>query len=267
MAARVRSPFAAVLCAALAACSGSGTSGTATRPAGTAETPRTNALEAGAAALQNDGPLAKLDIVLVGFHPLKHEPLHAMEAHHYCRQVNQDFAQCVLFDGNTVDANLNGIEYIISERLFAELPAGERPYWHPHNGEILSGQLIAPNLPRAAEHALMRDKINSYGKTWHTWMTGNARQQGMALPLGPAHLAWSFNREGELDPALLAARDRRFGIDSREIARSRQDLVPLARPQSGVDALHGRFPSPTAPIRGVVEAAAAGHDGAGAPSP
>ena len=66
-----------------------------------------------------------------------------MEAHHFCRQVNEDFAQCALFDGNSEDANLNGIEYIISARVFDQLPVEERPYWHPHNGEILSGQLVA----------------------------------------------------------------------------------------------------------------------------
>lgn len=250
---RFRNPALATAAALLAACSGSGTSAPDTTPPGASETGRTNTLEAGAAALQDDGPLAKLDIHLVGFHPLKDEPLHQMEAHHFCRQVNQDFAQCVLFDGNSLDANLNGIEYIISERLFAQLPAEERPYWHPHNGEILSGQLIAPNLPRAAEHALMRDKINSYGKTWHTWPTRHGTDRGSALPLGPARLAWSFSREGELDPALLAERDRKFRVDTGKRATTRRDLVPLAKPQSGVDALHGRFGRDTRAIPGVVD--------------
>lgn len=48
-----------------------------------------------------------------------------MEAHHFFHQVNEDFAQCVLFDDNSKSANLNGIEYIISEKLFATLPEGE----------------------------------------------------------------------------------------------------------------------------------------------
>lgn len=238
-----------------AGCSGHGESGPSAKPPGRAESARTNVLEAGAKALQDNGPLAKLDVVLVGFHPLRDEPLHQMEAHHYCRQVNQDFAQCVLFDGNTAEANLNGIEYIVSERLYRQLPAEERAFWHPHNGEILSGQLVAPNLPLAAEHALMRDKINSYGKTFHTWSTG--KKHGTRLPLGPPRLAWSFSREGELDPALLAARDRRFDMDSRERARSRADLVPLAKPQAGVDTLHGAFPRPTRAIPGVRDAAQA----------
>lgn len=102
---------------------------------------------------------------LVGFHPMKDDPSHQMEAHHYCEQVNEDFAQCVLFDGNDEKANLNGTQFIISEKLFLTLPAAERKYWHPHNAEILSGQLVGSNLPETAEKAFMRQKMNSYGKT------------------------------------------------------------------------------------------------------
>jgi hypothetical protein len=35
-----------------------------------------------------------------------------MEAHHYGHQLNEDMSQCVLFDGNTVDAKLSGIEHM-----------------------------------------------------------------------------------------------------------------------------------------------------------
>jgi hypothetical protein len=47
------------------------------------------------------------------------------------------------------DANLIGIEYILSERLFETLPDDEKPSWHPHNYEILSGQLAAPACRRS----------------------------------------------------------------------------------------------------------------------
>jgi hypothetical protein len=182
--------------ALLAGCTGHGDSQAPVAPPGRDTAGSTAALKAGAAALQDNGPLAGMDIYLVGFHPMKQAPSEQMEAHHYCRQVNEDFAQCVLFDGNDARANLTGIEYIISERLFHGLPPDERHYWHPHNGEILSGQLLAPGLPEAAEHALMRKKLNSYGKTWHTWASGASARPGDRLPLGPPALAWSFNREG-----------------------------------------------------------------------
>jgi len=249
--------LASLLALSLAACTGGGTVDAGTEPPGRDESARTNVLEAGAAALQDNGPLAKLDVHLVGFHPMKLHPDMQMEAHHFCRQVNEDFAQCALFDGDGVDANLNGIEYIISGALFEQLPAAERQYWHPHNAEILSGQLVAPGIPGVAEHALMKSKMNSYGKTWHTWHSRAGTAPGDALPLGPAMLAWSFNRDGEAAPGLVEARDARMGIDTGERRAGRSDLVQLARPQDGVDALRVHFPDAT-PIPGVVDTQAAG---------
>lgn len=94
----------------------------------------------------------------------------------------------------------------------------------------------------------MRDKLNSYGKTWHVWST----DRGDPLPFGDPMLAWSFNRLGEARPGLVEERDRRMGIDTEAKRRERQDLVPAARPQSGVDALRAAFPGAT-PIPGVVD--------------
>lgn len=165
---------------------------------------------------------------------------------------NEDFAQCALYDANTRDANLNGIEYIISEKLFETLPTEERQYWHPHNYEILSGQLVAPGLPELASKELMRSKMNSYGKTWHVWQSTG----GDKLPLGQAMLAWSFNRDGEARPTLVEQRNRTMGIDSAEIRQQRIELRELARPQSGVDALKGKFGRPTQDLPGVIDKAA-----------
>jgi hypothetical protein len=225
--------------------------------AGQPKSTQTNVLETGALALQRDAPPDKLNIYLVGFHPLKNDPQHQFEAHHFCQQVNEDFAQCVLYDGNTPDANLNGIEYIISERLFERLPEEEQQYWHPHNGEIPSGQLVAPDLPKAADKALMRGKMNSYGKTWHTWDITHGDQSNERLPLGEPALGWSFNYFGEAKPGLVESRDRRMGINTEERRRQRQDLIPLAHPQAGIDALRGEFKGPTEPIPGVVDKSAA----------
>jgi hypothetical protein len=225
-------------------------------PPGEEKSGTTRALELGAKLLQGNSPLAPMDVHLVGFHPMKDDPEHQMLAHHFCHQVNEDFAQCVLFDGSGRDARLNGIEYIISAKLFERLPEEEREYWHPHNGEILSGQLVAPGIPEVAEHELMKRKINSYGKTWHVWNTGGPGMAADELPLGEASLAWSFSRDGEIKPELIEQRDRQLGIDTATRRKARQDLVPLARPQEGVDALKGEFERDTTDIPGVVDRAA-----------
>jgi hypothetical protein len=226
-------------------------------PSGEPVTAKTRVLRAGAEILQDNTPARQLDIYLVGFHPMKDNPHHQMEAHHYCRQVNEDFAQCALWDGNTKYANLSGIEYIISERLFETLPEDERQLWHPHNYEILSGQLVAPGLPERAELALMKGKMNSYGKTWHVWNTGAWGIRGDELPLGKPHLAWSFNADGEALPGLVKTRDRSMNLDSLAIRKQRKELIELAHPQEGVDALAKSFPERQKPL-GVRAKAAAG---------
>jgi hypothetical protein len=215
--------------------------GQETKPAGKESSTTTKVLETGADMLQNDEPIDQLSIYLVGFHPMKHDPAHQMIAHHYCHQANEDFAQCVLFDGNSETANMNGIEYIISEKLFETLPLEEKKYWHPHNYEILSGQLVAPGIPDAVEHKVMDGKMNSYGKTWHVWMTGMFQQQGDKLPFGEPHLAWSFNRDGEDKPGIVAARDKALDVNTTQKKRNRADLVAKAKPQCGVDAIKASF--------------------------
>jgi len=92
----------------------------------------TAVLEAGAAGLQDKTPVDQIALYRAGFHASNDNPTMHMEATHHCNQVNQDSTQCELYDGNTKEARLMGIEYIIGAMRYATLPAGERVYWHPH---------------------------------------------------------------------------------------------------------------------------------------
>jgi hypothetical protein len=223
-------------------------------PAGEGRSTWRKVLEAGADLLQDMTPLKDFDVYVAGLHCARHDPQMQMEAHHYCRQVNQDVIQCVLFDGNTKDANLIGIEYIVSERAFGALPEDEKRYWHPHNYEILSGQLIAPGLPEVAERAFLEQLMNSYGKTWHTWHTGrHDGEPADRLPLGEPMLMWSFNRDGEADESLRRDFQRHMDVDEGERRAKRQGLTERAHPQRGVDAMAGEFEG-TTPLPGVVDA-------------
>jgi hypothetical protein len=231
-----------VFLAGVVACGGGTAPPQGATPPGAERTPTTAALETGANALQAKAPVEKIAMYLDGFHVSKADPAMQMEAHHYCNQVNEDLAQCVLFDGNTAEARMTGIEYIISEKLYGTLPADEKAYWHPHNYEILSGQLRMPGLPDVAEQEALQRKINSYGKTWHTWMAGMPGRQADPLPFGPAQLQWSFNRDGEANARMIQERDRRMDLDTEAAREQRAALVPLARPQAGVDVMRRHFP-------------------------
>jgi hypothetical protein len=236
-----------------AACGGGNTPppGSETAP-GADRTVKTGALETGANLIQGKAPVEKIAMYLNGFHVSKDDPKMQMEAHHYCNQANEDFAQCVLFDGNTAEARMMGIEYIISEKLYNTLSPDEKAYWHPHNYEILSGQLRMPGLPDAAEKEALKGKMNSYGKTWHTWMAGTPGKAADPLPFGPPHLQWSFNRDGEDMSGMVAARDKRFDFNTADERQDRQDLMALAKPQGGVDAMAAFFPNAKS-VQGVTD--------------
>jgi hypothetical protein len=51
---------------------------------------------------------------------------------------------------------------IIPGEAFDQLSEDEQHYWHPHNFEILSGQLTLPAAKN--ELKVMEQKLNSYGK-------------------------------------------------------------------------------------------------------
>jgi hypothetical protein len=193
-------------------------------------------------------PIRQMGVYLDGLHVMKEAPNLFLEAHHYCAAKSDDLLQCALYDGNTSDANLVGIEYIISESLFDKLPADEKKFWHPHNYEILAGQLLAPGMHESEEKALLQKWINSYGKTWHLWNTGYFGQpHGDSVPLGAPMLAWSFNADGEAPAQMVVDRDQRFGVSTEERRKDRADLRPLAHPQEGVNDLAPFFPNRRVP--------------------
>lgn len=188
-------------------------------------------LEVGAEVIQSRPPIEAISAYLDGFHFYNGDKNGQMEAHHYVTVLNEEVMQAVIYDGNTKDARLMGVEYIISERLFRTLPPEEKKLWHSHQYEVKSGSLVAPGLPAAADKALMSKIVNTYGKTWHSWHTDRDK----TLPLGIPALMMGFTGEGQLDPALLADRDRRMDINTPEIKQQRRD-IPARPVVSGANA-------------------------------
>ena len=111
----------------------------------------------------------------------------------------------------------------------------------------------------------MKSKMNSYGKTWHVWNTGSMGAGADKLPLGKPMLAWSFNHDGEAKPGLVERRDKEMEIKTSELRKGRQDLVALAKPQAGVEALKEQFSGPTQALAGVRDKEASAKDTPAAP--
>lgn len=203
----------------LAACGGKNTPSNVWTP-GETKTGMDKALNTGAHILQSKTPLQKFDAYLDGFHFYNGNIHTQMEAHHYVNQINDDVHQAIIFDGNGSDAKIMGIEYIISARLFKTLPEEEKKLWHSHHYEVKSGELIAPGIPDIAEHQLMEKLVSTYGKTIHTWHT----DQDRTLPLGAPMIMMGFTKDGQINPQLLADRDRRFKVSTEEEKKKRADI-------------------------------------------
>jgi hypothetical protein len=214
----------------LLACGGKNKESNVEAP-GAEKTPKTKTLEVGAEVIQDKTPVKQLSMYLDGFHFYSGQMEGQMEAHHYCTKLNEDVTQCVIFDGNDKDAKIMGVEYIISEKLFKTLAEEERKLWHSHVYEVKSGTLIAPGLPKAAEHELMEEIVSTYGKTFHTWHT----DKDLELPLGTPQLMMGFTKDGQLKSELKNSRDERLKISSEKNRQNRAD-IPTPTVQPGANA-------------------------------
>ncbi len=208
-----------VLAISISSCGGNNTKSNVEAP-GADKDAKSKTLEAGADILQSKSPLKKFNAYLDGFH-FYNGNMHAqMEAHHYVSQLNEDVHQAIIFDGNGEDAKIMGVEYIISERLFKTLPEEEKKLWHSHHYEVKSGELIAPGIPEVAEHELMEKLVSTYGKTIHTWHTDQQR----TLPVGSPMIMMGFTKDGQINPTMLAERDKRFNISAPEKKKNRANI-------------------------------------------
>ncbi|RAU84436.1 OBAP family protein [Pontibacter arcticus] len=214
----------------LVSCGGENTGSNVQAP-GAEKSTKTELLEAGANMLQDKTPLSKVSAYLDGFHFYNGNMEGQMEAHHYVTQLNEDVQQAIIYDGNGENAKLMGVEYIITERLFKQLPEEEKKLWHSHHHEVKSGTLIAPGIPDVAEHELMEKLVSTYGKTIHTWHT----DRDLELPMGGPQLMMGFTKDGQLKQELVAERDERFNVSTAEKRKQRED-IPMPEVVPGANA-------------------------------
>ena len=83
-------------------------------------------LDLASGTIQHKYPLDAMSTYLNGFHMYADDMGRQVEASHFCIHLRHDLHECVIFDRNAPDARLIGIEYIISEERFRELPDDEK---------------------------------------------------------------------------------------------------------------------------------------------
>lgn len=125
-------------------------------------------------------------LAFVGVHLQKDQPANAQTAYHFCKPLNDNVAQCLLYDGTGADARLIGVEYLVSDQVFRTMPAEERAYWHDHENEVDAGLLRSLTQHGDEEKATLAKVRTLYGKVFHTWAAGKT------YPEGPPKLFWAI---------------------------------------------------------------------------
>jgi hypothetical protein len=146
----------------------------------------------GSDAARVKAPIAELmhcPLAFAGVHLLKSDPTQSRVAYHFCKPVNADLNQCVLYDGTGPDARLIGIEYLVSDAVYQSMPEEEKAYWHDHKFEVDEGLLKSLTQSGTEERETLAQVRTMWGKVYHTWADGEA------YPRGPARLFWSVTGE------------------------------------------------------------------------
>ncbi|MBS1990513.1 MAG: DUF1264 domain-containing protein [Cyanobacteria bacterium SZAS LIN-3] len=170
-------------------------------------------------------PPRTVEMYLDGFHNYKSDlklPANKqlqLRVGHFCVHNSPTLIQCMLFDTNgSVEGKhprLVGVEYVITNEVYQGLSKAEKAYWHPHDGEVSSGMLILPGMPKEDQEKTLKFVSTTWGKTWHSWnperkleKDGSSKVVWPELPSGPAQLMWSVRPEDATDETKKIVKER-----------------------------------------------------------
>ena len=90
---------------------------------------------------------------------------------HFCKPNDKIMMVCQLYDSNSPNATLIGVEYMITADAYKNLPDREKPNWHYHNEEFAPNR-ADPKLPMLSEqqqNVTLKNLEESFGKVIITW--------------------------------------------------------------------------------------------------
>jgi hypothetical protein len=96
----------------------------------------------------------------------------SLRVEHFCKPHDRVMMVCQLYDSNSANATLIGIEYIITQEQYDSLTNREKPYWHAHREE-LRPERADPRMPELSPEqaqAEMAKMFPTWGKVIITWI-------------------------------------------------------------------------------------------------
>jgi hypothetical protein len=90
-------------------------------------------------------------------------------AHHFCKAINPNLTECELYDSDSPNARLVGVEMVVPGALWKTFPASEQALWHYHKLEIPKVNATLPDTPKDKQAAIVKSLEPTYGKIYILW--------------------------------------------------------------------------------------------------
>ena len=104
--------------------------------------------------------------------------------HHYCKPINSDIIQCILFESTDANARMTEVEYMVSKKLARSvLPKwSHMQNWHDHKQEIATGRVAIHTPSDPKEQAKLAEYVgNTDGIIFHLWPEGAPFPDGSVM--------------------------------------------------------------------------------------
>ena len=104
--------------------------------------------------------------------------------HHYCKPINDDIIQCILFESTDPNARMTEVEYMISKDLVRKvIPEwSHKQNWHDHAEEIATGRVAIHNPTTPEEQKKLADYVGKTdGIIFHLWPDGAPIPDGTVM--------------------------------------------------------------------------------------
>lgn len=109
--------------------------------------------------------------------------------HHYCKPIDDNIIQCMLFESTDPNARLTDVEYLVSKSLVRKFISerSRKLNWHDHKREFAAGRLtiLNPADPQAQKD-LIEKASGTDGIIFHLW------PKGAPIPDGTVGIAQSL---------------------------------------------------------------------------
>lgn len=104
-------------------------------------------------------------------------------AHHYCKQVRGGMFECQLYDSDSKDAKLVGVEVVVDTKTWQGFDSVENKNWHYHKEEIPKVNAKLPDLSKEEAAKVVKTLEETYGKIYLLWDPAKSE-----LPIGSPNI-------------------------------------------------------------------------------